>query len=83
MLSEVQPFLRPSLSRAEPSGTPGSLQGSEGSQVLTRSQGTEIRRRGPESAGAWKTAKVTDFTVHQTRVYIPVPRTGSVILTEA
>ena len=83
MLSEVQPFLLPSLSLAEPLGTPGSLQGSKGSQVLTRSQGTEIRWSGSESAGAWKTVKVTDFTIHQTRVYIPVPLTGSVILTEA
>lgn len=83
MVSEVQPFLCSSLSLAEPLGTPGCLQGSGGSQVLIRSQGTEITRSGPESAGAWKTEKVTDFAVHQTRVYIPVPPTGSGVLTEA
>lgn len=64
-------------------GGSGSLQGSEGPQVLIRSQGTEIRRSGPESAGERKTEKSTAFTVHQTWVCFPVLLTGSVILTKA
>lgn len=37
--------------QAEPSATLASLQESGRSLVLTMSQGTEIRRNGPESAG--------------------------------